>query len=291
MEDSAPSAPASPTEPRPTAKGAAELQGDEHGHATWHGQGLRLLLAEDNPVSREIVLALLKDLGLAIDVAEDGQDAVERVRRQPYDLVLMDLQMPRLDGIAATRQIRALPHGRQLPILAVTANVFEDDQRSCQAVGMNGFLSKPVDPQALRQQLRHWLPPGRRVGTGVGGGPATPARHDAGSAAVTAPSATSTTTTTSTVTAIATTIAPAIRPADEAALQHLAALVGSGDILALDEAERLATTLAERLGEPAATALLRQIRRFEFDLAAAALAPWQPGEAHASIELSPEHGD
>ena len=119
--------------------------------------GARLLLAEDNPINREVALELLHGVGLAVDTAEDGRQAVDMAGRNAYDLILMDVQMPTLDGLAATRAIRALPGREHVPILAMTANAFEEDRRACEEAGMNDFVPKPVDPEALYGALSHWL--------------------------------------------------------------------------------------------------------------------------------------
>jgi CheY-like chemotaxis protein len=117
----------------------------------------RVLLAEDNPTNQFVLLKLLRDLGVKVDLVETGVEAVERVRRERYDLVLMDVQMPEMDGLAATRAIRDLPEHAATPIVALTANAFTDDRERCLQAGMNGFLPKPIDPALLREALERWL--------------------------------------------------------------------------------------------------------------------------------------
>jgi PAS domain S-box-containing protein len=120
-------------------------------------QGSRILLAEDEPVNREVTMGLLADAGLEVHCADDGEQAVRIFREQACDLVLMDMQMPHLNGLDATAQIRALPDGATVPILAMTANAFIEDKRRCIEAGMNAFITKPVNPDALYGQLLHWL--------------------------------------------------------------------------------------------------------------------------------------
>ncbi|HSZ76335.1 MAG TPA: response regulator [Chthoniobacterales bacterium] len=122
-------------------------------------RGSRVLLVEDNELNREVALGLLEDAHLSIDIAENGRDAVEKVAEHNYDLVLMDMQMPVMDGLAATRAIRLKPQFRALPIIAMTANVMESDREKCTEAGMNDHLAKPIDPEALFACLLRWIKP------------------------------------------------------------------------------------------------------------------------------------
>jgi CheY-like chemotaxis protein len=124
----------------------------------------RVLVAEDNPVNQRVAVRMLERLGLEADVALNGHEAVRRVADQPYALVLMDCQMPELDGFEATAAIRASeqPDDRT-PIVAMTAAAMRGDRERCLAAGMDDYISKPVRIEELRSVLARWLPPGLGV--------------------------------------------------------------------------------------------------------------------------------
>ena len=119
--------------------------------------GRTVLVVEDEMINREVALAMLDEVGLVADVAEDGQIALDMVGGNDYDLILMDMQMPRMDGLTATRLIRQLPGKAQVPIIAVTANAFTEDKARCLEAGMSDFVAKPVDPVALHAVVLKWL--------------------------------------------------------------------------------------------------------------------------------------
>ncbi|HNU11654.1 MAG TPA: PAS domain S-box protein [Rubrivivax sp.] len=119
--------------------------------------GRSVLVVDDNPVNREVTGSLLAALGVKVELAANGHDAMHRFSAARHELVLMDVQMPGMDGLQATAALRALPEGQRVPIVALTANAFDDDRRRCLAAGMSDYLAKPVDPAELERCLRRWL--------------------------------------------------------------------------------------------------------------------------------------
>ena len=120
--------------------------------------GRHILLVEDDPVNREVAEEMLSRSGLVIEVASNGREGVNKVAEAHWDLVLMDINMPEMDGLSATRAIRALPGTADLPIIALTANAFQNDRNACFAAGMNDFIAKPISPAVLQEKLMRWLP-------------------------------------------------------------------------------------------------------------------------------------
>lgn len=134
--------------------------------------GVRVLLAEDNMVNQKVAKAMLEKLGCIVEVAIHGAQAVERFREQPYDLIVMDCQMPVMDGLQATREIRLVERDRAgpnddpasgVPIIALTAHAMPEDRALCMDAGMNDYLSKPVRTDSLRQALLKWVPAADRL--------------------------------------------------------------------------------------------------------------------------------
>ncbi|WP_158289961.1 PAS domain-containing hybrid sensor histidine kinase/response regulator [Ramlibacter sp. WS9] len=138
---------------------AAADEGAQADHRLAAVRGARILLVEDNDINQQVARELLEDCGLVVDVADNGQVALDMVQNAAYDLVFMDMQMPVMDGITSTREIRKLPGFAGLPIVAMTANAMEQDRRRCMDAGMNDFLVKPIDPNELTSILLRWARP------------------------------------------------------------------------------------------------------------------------------------
>lgn len=147
-----------PLEVGPDNKMSSVLTALQQAPATLHGT---VLLAEDNVVNREIAVAMLELLGCTVEIAEDGREVLDAVNARSYDLILMDCQMPNLDGLNASRLIREQenrrPQRRRLPIVALTANAMEGDREQCLAAGMDGYLAKPFTFDQLHHALAPWL--------------------------------------------------------------------------------------------------------------------------------------
>jgi two-component system sensor histidine kinase/response regulator len=122
-------------------------------------KGARILLAEDNELNQQVATELLRDAGFVVDVAGNGKIAVEMAIKDRYDVILMDMQMPEMDGVEATVKIRALPQLAKLPVIAMTANAMSADRERCLLAGMNDFVSKPIEPEELWRALTHWIQP------------------------------------------------------------------------------------------------------------------------------------
>jgi len=142
----------------------------------------RVLLAEDNPTNQRVALRLLEKLGVRADAVANGLEALAALAAIPYDLVLMDCQMPELDGFETTRRVRdrgsaVLNHA--VPIIALTAHAMKGDRERCLAAGMDDYLSKPIDPKAIASALERWLSPRRTALTPSTARPAAPSAPEA----------------------------------------------------------------------------------------------------------------
>ena len=146
--------------------------------------GARVLVVEDNELNQQVARELLSGVGLLVDVAQDGEIAVRQVQSVPYDLVFMDMQMPVMDGVTATIEIRKLAQYKDLPIIAMTANAMRQDHERCLQAGMNDYIAKPIEPDQLWSMLSRWIKPrpGRSASQQAACVPAPPARAAAGPA-------------------------------------------------------------------------------------------------------------
>ena len=144
-------------------------------------RGHHALLVEDNSINQQVATQMLAELGISVSVANNGLEGVQTVEQHNYSVVLMDMQMPVMDGLQATQEIRKTKSADELTIIAMTANAMEGDREKCIAAGMDDYVSKPIDPQKLFATLERWLKPikigefpspdrsssGRRYGEGI----------------------------------------------------------------------------------------------------------------------------
>lgn len=119
---------------------------------------IHILLVEDNELNQQVAVELLSDLGIVMDIAENGEQAIEKINSSYYDMVLMDMQMPVMDGITATKEIRKNSKFAHLPIVGITANAMVQDREKCMQSGMNDYLPKPIDPIKLFEMVKKWIP-------------------------------------------------------------------------------------------------------------------------------------
>ena len=147
-------------------------------------QGARILLVEDHLINQEVAREVLNAVGIHVEIANHGRDALRALEAQTFDGVLMDLQMPEMDGYEATRRIRANPAYKDLPVLAMTAHAIAEERDNCLAVGMNDHIAKPIDPENLFASLLKWLPPRTRPEATAGAQPPVRREEPAGEGAV-----------------------------------------------------------------------------------------------------------
>ncbi|MDP9044662.1 MAG: response regulator, partial [Pseudomonadota bacterium] len=160
---------------RPASQGIGGARSPPLPDQTARLRGARILLVEDNPIIQELALELLSSAGMVVSLAENGREALDRLGKQRFDGVLMDCHMPVLDGYEATRALRAQPHLKDLPVIALTANALDGDRDRVIAAGMNDHVAKPFDLPVLFETLARWVQPAWPPGPA----PAPPPRQGA----------------------------------------------------------------------------------------------------------------
>ena len=146
-----------PTDSEAVVRAPSPPAGDAEAVLRRDFAGTRILVVEDNPSNQVVMAELLDDASLQYDMAEDGLVAIDKARERAYPLILMDMKMPRLDGLEATREIRRLPGYETTPIIAVTANALSENREQCLQAGMSDYLAKPLDPNLIFAALLKWL--------------------------------------------------------------------------------------------------------------------------------------
>ena len=134
------------------------MSAPEHPPAPAMGMRCHVLVVDDTPTNRQILSVFLKKLGHTVDLAVDGADAVAKFTATAYDIVIMDVMMPVMDGLTATREIRRRPAWKKLPIIALTAKAMSDDRQKCIEAGANDYIAKPLDVDRLVSLVKVWLP-------------------------------------------------------------------------------------------------------------------------------------
>ncbi len=159
----------------------SEAQGQEPGKTLITDRsgfdGIKVLLVEDNRINQQVAEAILQEAGILVEMADNGEEAIDAVNREKYDVVLMDIQMPVMDGYEATRRIREDERFAALPIIAMTANAMKGDKEKCLDAGMNDYVSKPIETAQFFSVLKKWAG-SRRKSTGITGGKSRPAGQD-----------------------------------------------------------------------------------------------------------------
>lgn len=144
---------------KPKGDGTSKLSAEDIKAFTNRFKHARILLVEDNEINRDVAVGLFQERNIQIELAENGLEALFRVKAEPWDLVFMDMHMPIMDGLEATREIRKLPELADLPIVALTANAMAKDRERCAEVGMNDYVTKPINPNELWRVMEQWVTP------------------------------------------------------------------------------------------------------------------------------------